>query len=337
MIKDKLNKTRLFITHHNGYLWLFVLGIMCYCIYYKCFVETNDALFTIFWISLSLLIFGFQEIYSYKSNLDKKDLLDEIGKNVLEIRPFKEAFDIIPTLKIWRSRSEEHNIFIFYFPYTLCPGFWIDGGHEFIQYLDSLEAINDNECKDNYIFIGPSKLDTSIVEKIIKKLDEEDTFSRLQSQINSKLANEVNCSLPIDKSVFIEKVRNLYNDRLEHISKIKSKKKFICTIDLDNSTNKNLLSSSFVIKINKKDQDVFFIDTFNTLTTNLPKLSTSLGVNSILDDKRFDLLFKNPTGKLINNDKISNLFLSMFLESFNNQELNDKLFNNIIVLKDESL
>lgn len=329
MIKDKLNKARLFISHHSGFLWLFVLGIMCYCVYYKYYVETHDALFTIFWIFLSVLIFAFQEINSYKSNLDKKELLDEIGKNVLEIRPFKEAFDIIPTLKEWMNKSKEGNIFIFYFPYTLCPGFWIDGGHEFIQYLGSLEAINDNDCKDNYIFIGPSKLDTSIVEKIINKMNENDTFSRLQSQINNKLANEVNCSSPIDKSDFIEKVKNLYNDRLERISNIKSKKKFIYTINIDNSTNQNLFSSSFVIKFNNKDPDVFFIDTFNMLTTDLPKLNTFLGINSILDNKRIDLLFKNPTGKLINNDKITNLFLSMFLESFNNEELNDKLFKNI--------
>lgn len=320
-----------------------VVGLIWLCTVLSCVFGCNieGHMLMVLGLTFSFLIFLYQElnrsvIEKEKEKDDKdrdekqKELLDKIGKNVLEIRPFREAFEVIPTLEEWLNNFEEENTLIFYFPYALCPGFWIDGGHGFMSYINKLEVFNQKQYKNKFILIGPAAKGQTMFTRIIEKLqsgniEKINKSSGLMNLLNFTTVTEEN------KSDFIKRIKDLYETRLKQIEDIAKYKNFVKIVELKD-TSKNLLSSSFVIKINRhNNQDVFFIDTFNFLSAKLHDLRANLGVESILNqDNGIEILFDNPKGRLINNNKIANLFLSMFLESCCNENLcniKEEIFN----------
>lgn len=287
----------------------------------------NNEIYIILSITLAFFIFAFQEInraiiekVKREEDSDRaykqKELLEKIEDNVLELRPFKKAFAIISSLEDWLNDSEEKSTFIFYFPYTICPGFWVDGGSGFMGYFQKLEKFNDKHFNNKFIFIGPTAKGETIFQKIIGKLYENDNFKYLNKNpaildlINAESIKSENLSL------CLEKLQDKYDERINRLTTLAKNKRFIKVIEI-NDIPKGLLSSSFVLKISDTNtHDMFFIDTFNFLSSNIGEFEKNLDIDSVINnDKEFGLLFEEPKARLVNNDMIANLFLSIFLET----------------------
>lgn len=268
-------------------------------------------------IVLTFMVFRLQtKSQDIESELHNKRL-EAIRKEVYAIKPFNSVEDINKELQEWITKNE-NSIFIFYFPFSIFPGFWLDGGNSFSQFLKNIE--NTETTNNKYIFIGPkvgNSLFSEVNEKIVK-----DKISELGKRLDPKnketyLEGWKNLKTQCGDSTPHESLNDRYNLRFEELKHLKNNRSStIEIIELNKTEGLKLPLSSFVLKIANGDNDLFYIDTFDYFSNNARKIIKS--IECIERDDFVDELFKilkKPQANTIRDDKIATLFFSSFLEA----------------------
>lgn len=213
--------------------------------------------------------------------------------------------------------------FIFYFPFSIFPGFWVDGGVEFKSFCSQLEGQNQNKYTNRFIFIGPKPegiLAKSIFE-IISTQTNDELIKIFRDVENIKFPNFINAKDNANSSL-IEQIKNSYRESYNSIKGLANLKKFVHVIEIDSP--QNLPSSSFVLEING-EQNLVYVDTFKILMERLPpkiydmemdRFQIKQSDNDGSKKRKFEdlsMIFATPTSFYFKNNIVSNLFFSSFL------------------------
>ncbi len=268
-----------------------------------------------------IVIFAFQEFNQSLQFKKQTEILDKVDANVKSMSPLKElSQQIHDEVKNWLSEDQK-NIVIFYFPYSILPGFWLDTGTTFSKFIGEIETEDARSFKHILYFIGPDTTDSPF-NKVMDLLDHaigKDNF--VSTNIKGKFFGGFDfSSFTIEKKgEFMNKIKNKYIERLQQIETNSREKKTIFKL-LKIGTNcqikntENLPSFSFILKVSKnKAEEMILIDTFHTLEDSnlLKNVIHELGINAITPE----ILLAPPYARIVNNTHVANLFLNTFLES----------------------
>ena len=330
--------------NHN---FAFAEIIVVFCIAYFWFSTeyyTDGYTYTKLGIWVSILgIIASIIIYRLQSLIGKKTdtVINAIDKNILDLQLIKQNQDLKETIEQWFNKNGDPEMMLFYFPYTLCPGFW--------NYADTLKReLQDLVDKHNIkcILIGPKLSPNDITSIIINKIKADhkvigdgmfkNKMEKILEDKNEREKKETNIQ-PNEQNngdKLAEIVQRKYNEAVNDINNIEKDHHRFKVFSLPPNEN-NLFSFSFVITMNnRRAQEIVILDTFNFYTSDLSKLKNHIGISSILDGRSpkesLEFLFKRPSTILIKNQNLANFIFSMFLEySYKNKELKEFLDNNL--------
>ena len=298
---------------------------------------------TLVGIGASILIYRHQLSLSHKTD----NVLNEIDKNILDLQSIKSDQDLKETIQNWFNNNVELDMVLFYFPFTLCPGFW--------NYVDEinedLKKLLDDYKKIKWILIGPksspqNNITSNIIDYISKnfnKIPEGHFKKKIQDLLDDKLSEmkengeDITKIREEKKSEILKQIATKkYNDAVGDVITIKSDHHRFLTHELPPADN-NLFSFSFVLKFNnKRAQEILILDTFDFFTSDLTKKKNLIGNISIIENIRsnspesINYLFKRPRSFLIKNQDMANFIFSMFLEScYKYNDLNKFLEDNL--------
>jgi hypothetical protein len=261
----------------------------------------------------------------------QEEILKRIDENILGLQPIQEIKSINKKLHEWLE--EENNLFIFFFPYSIYPGFWIDGGYEFKAFLHTLDGIfanKRNSYTNKFIFIGPSADEKSSFGILCKNIKDNNYIEKLDTNFRNYVGINISQN-GLNKSV--DQITRQYKLLIENLKELEEKNKLNVKVTCLNEIDLTLPSSSFVIKLeNTGKTDLFYIDTFDFLSKKINEIQHNFGLNSIDDIKSVEQVIKNPKSHLIQNTTIAKLYASTFIEiCCNSNELKDvksKIFQN---------
>lgn len=266
-----------------------------------------------------IAIFVFQEI-------NQKSTFKKLNENIIHLSPLKKIEEINSTVKKWLE-EDQTNILIFYFPYSIHPGFWYDTGVAFSNFIDNLKNEINQSYKSKLYFIGPD-IENSPFSKSIEALEVQLTAKFVQDYIsgNKNFFNRFNFDQFEDskKKEWTDKIKSEYKRKLEALlehAKDKSNNFKVCKIGTDALCSINssdcLPSFSFILKVNKnKAEDMIVIDTFNIISeNNLNGFVNDLGIDSIWKSGELQKLLTPPQLRILNNQHTANLFFTTFLET----------------------
>ncbi len=338
-----------------------ILDLCCNPIYWagiqhwwgiRTLIENKEHVYIFFHLLFVIAIFWFQEesvkqhnqnqsqITSYQTTLlstqqelitKQNEILGKVDENVKQLAPLKKIEEINTTIKTW-LQEDQANILIFYFPYSIHPGFWIDTGVYFSTFIDELRTKINQSYKSKLYFIGPdsenspfsetidvlkSKLDKAFVSKFISQNTE---FFNTYDFENFDAAN---------KEQWINKISTEYKEKLLKLEKLSNDKQNnfkvykigrgeSCALKSANA----LPSFSFILKVNRnKAEDMIIIDTFNVVAeNNLSGFLNDLGIESIWNksqdaENEPQKLLIPPIYRILGNQHAANLFFTTFLET----------------------
>lgn len=301
-----------------------VLIVFTFCDIFNIFslttkIGVNKEQFYLFLHLLFVIaIFVFQEI-------NQKRIFEKLNENVSQISPLRKIEEINTTVQKW-LKEDQANILIFYFPYSIHPGFWYDTGNEFTTFINNFNA-SSNKCYKKLYFIGPDA-DNSPFSKSIEMLQTKLTDEFVNDFIskNGLFYNLFNFkSFNFDKKeLWIKLIVDEYTAKLKELERksvgYNSNLKVFKIGANDNCKLKSfdeLPSFSFILKVNKnKAEDMIVIDTFNAISeSNLTDFINDLGINSINIKEDPQKLITAPQIRIVNNQHTANLFLTTFLET----------------------
>lgn len=257
---------------------------------------------------------------------DQKEVYKKLNDKLIAMLPFNTLKkEVLAEVERWLA-EEERNLVIFYFPYSIAPGFWLDAGKTASGFFKDIKSKHSSSFDHTLYFIGAGKENSPFsqsVEKLKEKLDDKTNAKDfIKNNIRGPFYGNFNfdCFDPKDVDNLIDKINKEYAKLLEEIDEISNDKSFFKRLRISSKDDHeiqgidNLPNFSFALKINKnKAEDLILIDTFGTLNENssLENLVEKLGVNQI-DPKN---LFTNPNAILVKNKQVANLFLMTFLET----------------------
>lgn len=263
-----------------------------------------------------------QEEIIFQQNI----LTEAIGQSIKEMSPFKKIPVIFTTVKMWLE-EEQPNVFIFYFPYAIAPGFWYDKGDEFIDKINTLFSNKDSSSYPNKLHIIGSDYEDSpfsnSIEILESKLDVDFIKNHIEKNGKFYTAFEFRNYMPSMKQSYIDKIKEAYLNNLKIMESHAKNKDYFNVMKIGKNSNcgithfDNLPSFSFILKINKnKAEEMILIDTFNILPqNNVGIYLNDLGISSIKLRNDPERLITLPEITTLNNHKTGNLFLTTFLET----------------------
>lgn len=268
---------------------------------------------------LVILIFVFQA-------LDQKVVFNKLNDKLIAMLPFNTLKkEVLAEVERWLA-EEESNLVVFYFPYSIAPGFWLDAGKTASGFFKNIKSKPSSSFEHTLYFIGSGIEDSPFsqsVEKLKEKLtDQTNAEVFIKNHIHGTFYGNFNFdryeSDKVDK--LIKKIKEEYAKLLGEIDEISSDKTFFKRLrislkdDHEIQSIDNLPNFSFALKINKnKAEDLILIDTFGKLQENssLEKVVERLGVNQIAPED----LFTNPNAIIVKNKQVANLFFTTFFET----------------------
>jgi hypothetical protein len=277
-------------------------------------------------LSFSLVIFLTQFYITRKSDR----IINEINENVLDIKSITEISNFNEHLKK-RIKESEHTTFIFYFPFSIYPGFWLDGGVEFKSFTSELEQYNDKKYTNQFIFIGPEP-DKQLANTIFTILGfkSEDELKKKLREAGTKFPDYINIGETTTDAnnqqrqiSIIEQIKGSYKASYTALKNLSEQKKFVHIMPID--APQNLPSSSFVLEVNG-EQNLVFVDTFKILkepvakeiyNTNMDRFIVQEDASEDTKKEQFEKLqkiFSLPKSYCFKNNIVSNLFFSSFLD-----------------------
>jgi hypothetical protein len=285
-------------------------------------------------IAVAILIYLRQK----KSNKLSDKILKEINENVLDIKSITQISNFNEHLKK-RIKESEHTTFIFYFPFSIYPGFWLDGGVEFKGFTSELEQYNDKKYTNQFIFIGPEpdKQSANTIFTILG-FKSEDELRKILQEAGTKFPDYINIGETTTDAnnnnnnnnnnqggqvSIIEQIKNSYKASYTALKNLSEQKKFVHIMPIDDP--QNLPSSSFVLEVNG-EQNLVFVDTFKILkepvakeiyNTNMDRFIVQEEASEETKKEQFEKLqkiFSLPQSYCFKNNIVSNLFFSSFLD-----------------------
>lgn len=324
--------------------------------YFKPFEDNwRDSIFGIFALSLAFvalfigfIIFHYQEKGAKSqetilkeletSALSQREILKKLSELMSDYAPFKLA-----TVKAsvqfltWLETDPKRNTYIFYFPYTLIPGFWNDAGANFEK--DILNGLEETPAhsRNKYIFIG-SAMDESPFSMILDEME-----ACCQTADKTMLIEGLERNRTFWTKFGLEKHRGEFTSnefgpaKNEISSQYKNKIDRLLSLARTNEDVKTVLigkggvvnwqdlpSCSFIVKLGESmDNEIIYIDTFGFLTENIESIFANSKMNSIVRNKNAYVLLDTPLQYHTQSRKTINLFMSNVIECCfsNNAEL----------------
>lgn len=292
----------------------------------KWLLEIKEPFYMLTHLFFVIAIFWFQEVNQKKQYENQQEILKRLNDNVTQLAPLKKIEEINTTVEKW-LKEDQANIIIFYFPYSIYPGFWYDTGVVFTNFINTLKTNIDQSYKSKLYFIGPDKENSPFSESITEltsKLD--DKFVKDYISQNMKFFKRFDFAEFTDatKDNWAKKITDEYKNKLlelERHATDKSNNFRVLKIGADTNcvlkSSDSLPSFSFILKINKnKAEDMVLIDTFNVVAENsLTNFLKDLGISSIKTNGDSQKLLMPPISRILNNQHTANLFFTTFLET----------------------
>ena len=192
------------------------------CILQVCLLVNNhfNKLMAIIGLLLSISIFSKQYIYGEDS---QKALSKLINKSV-----FKEDRKAVEKkFEEWVKHDESTKFIVFYFPYSIIPGFWVDP-----DLFHMLKKKVDINTKVQFLFIGPA-VDCPTFSSLAKKVAEAH-FAGSRDTRNFSLKNKkIYAVLDLKKKLskndlkakdLQEELLKLYEERIDELVKMARRK-----------------------------------------------------------------------------------------------------------------
>lgn len=288
-------------------------------------------------VLFTVLIYFKQEQSQNTENELQQKRLEQIRNAINELDPIVGVKEIQKELENW-IKKDEKSTFIFYFPFSIYPGFWVDGGISFQEFMSKIASKNSNSIKDKFIFIGPALDDSffSIInEKVIKneglKLKGNES-GFLKGFMDKYDIDDI--STPEKKIELHNSVKAEYSSKLDELKQLEKTKKFIFVKELTKVDSSKLPIASFVLKINKKQDnvqnDLFYIDTFSFLGKNVKSIIESVDCINYCNFGELETVIRKPEfAYTIKNNIIATLIRNILVENFCKVESLKELKDNI--------
>jgi hypothetical protein len=292
------------------------------------FLPSKEIFYFLMASILSLSIF-----YTENDNADKHNI--QLQNKINQIFPLTMNNEILEKVLYWMT-SEKSNTqgIIFYFPYSLIPGFWVEP-RLFQRLIEQFDYLNE-KTDIKLLFIGPKETDYNFISILDSMklsrgaitLNKDGVSNFIDSKFkDSPLGRYINIS-GINKITFVNDkaklnhIRNVIKTKyVETVNRLKSEQssrenniQIYEIVSTDGSFWKCKPPFSIIIRCKKKDGgfDAILTDTFNIVKDfNVRKLSSSITNPTFMPD--FSKVREDPNNYEFQNQDITNLFVNNLL------------------------
>lgn len=295
------------------------------------------------YFSLSLFI---AVLIYYNQNKFSENFASQLNTKIEEFEAFRqEKAEIIQSIQNWLE-APETDFIIFYFPFTILPGFWTDYSMFFKKHILPIIGGMNRDDSTKIVIIGPGINEGNNFNKIIDTIKDHQIEAVLENISNR------NKSLGKDNVETVDEMCRLLKDSyVSHFNKltdeVKERKEFIKLVTPENPEYwRGKPTFSFVYrKLKEKkakngsykpESNFLIIDTFD-IVNNLSSVRHHFSNNGLITKKTIEEnLLKDPNFYVIKHNKVSNLFISNILHtSFGTDDSLDKEILNFIIKTEE--
>ncbi len=302
-------------------------------------VNNKGIIYIFFGFLLSVTIFfnqhyiGKDQAREYQEQIDElNDKVKKLNDDLSKLEAVKKERKEIEKIAInWFDETTDS--ILFYFPYTIFPGFWNDGGLFFRNsILGELNKLTEEDKIRKIIFRGPiPDVGDNYLEKIINSIVErEEELNNLIKDMQHDFKSVVlkNLNPPTHQAVK-EDIKKSYESLYRFFEQQIEKKPFI-SYKLGEEIKKsywlNKPNYSFVLrKMKNEDLQLLIIDTFGILKNNSNNINI-IKPNNLMDNEINEgFLFKSPNNYIIENDSVLTLFISTLFQTvfFEDREIKE--------------